>query len=179
MTLPDGPPPNWQWSRESEPGPGRQADEAGWFAGHRLASWPFRVAAGLVDYGLFFFLPWGVLHGTQAAWVVAIALTMWNSGYMAAHTGQSLGKKMVGIRMVWCRRGRDGGLYVVPVPVGIGFLRVALHVLDYSCCLIGFFLPLINRSSGTLADYVTRTLCFRDERLPEATLGVQGRVEWV
>lgn len=178
MTMPDVP-PSWNWSRETEPGPGAQSDTPGYFAGYRLASFPFRAAAGAIDYGLFFFLPWGCLAGTKLAWVVAITLTMANSGYMAAHTGQSLGKRICGIRMCWIKRGRDTGLYVVPVPVGIGFLRVGFHAVDWSCCGIGFLLPLVNRSAGTLADYATRVFNFRDERLPAVTLGVVGPNEWV
>lgn len=171
--------PNWNWSNEAEGRLGAPVDPPGWFCGHRLATWPFRVMAGLIDYGLTFFLPYGCLGGTRLAWAVCITLSLANSGFLAAYTSQSLGKRVVGIKMVWVKKGRDNGLYVVPVPVIVGLLRVVLHALDYAFCCIGFFLPLVNKSKGTFADYLTRCLNFRDPRLPRAEHGVVGVADWV
>jgi hypothetical protein len=107
-------------------------------------------------------------------------LTLANSGFMAAYTSQSLGKKLLGMNMVWVKRDANRDLYVVPVNPIVGLIRVPLHFFfDFSCCCLGFLLPLVSKSHCTVADFMCRTLVFRDPNLPQPELNITGTLEWV
>jgi hypothetical protein len=172
--------PGWAWSHEADGPLGAPPDQPGWYGGYRLAGWGWRVLAGFIDYGLTFAIPYGLLAPFNAdiALVWALMLSCCHSGAMAAYTTQSLGKRLLGIRMVQVRKGFDGQLYLTKVPVIVGVLRVLLHAFDIGCCIgPGLFLPIANKSKGFVADYCCRTLHFRDSRLPDLEQ-VDGPTEW-
>jgi hypothetical protein len=172
--------PSYQWDRSADGALGAPPDAPGWFCGMRLAVWPWRMLAGIVDYGLFFFIPWKLLspYNQFFALLVCLSLSMLNSGLLAAWTMQSLGKRIFGLKIVQVRKGRDQEMYVTKMPIFVGLIRVPLHLIfDYAPCFIGFLAPIPNKSKATFADMMCRTLVYRDPRLPEP-VQVRGVTQW-
>ncbi|MEV6005410.1 RDD family protein [Streptomyces sp. NPDC051976] len=71
-------------------------------------------------------------------------------------TGQTPGKKIVGIRLL---REQDGSA----LGFGLAFGRRLLHVLD-SFCLLGYLWPLWDEKKQTFADKLVHTVVIRDEQ---------------
>lgn len=170
---------NYQWDRSAEGALGAQSDGPGYFCGHKLAGWGWRMLGAIIDYGLFFVLPYGCLGGGRLAWFLAVTLTLGNSGLLAAYTSQSLGKRLLGMNMVWVKRTANRDLYVVAVPWYVGLIRVPIHYLDFACCGIGLVIPLVSKSHCTIADFMCRTMVFRDPNLPSPESNVTGTLEWI
>ncbi|MFF2552852.1 RDD family protein [Nocardia sp. NPDC058058] len=71
--------------------------------------------------------------------------------YREGSTGQTPGKKIVGIRLVRESTGQ-------PVGFGLAFGRKLLHVVDSFACYIGWFMPLWDAKRQTLADKIVNTV---------------------
>ncbi|MFJ8210288.1 RDD family protein [Streptomyces sp. NPDC096033] len=134
-----------------------------------LAHWGLRVGADLLDmlivigpmYALGFvdlakaadpetaepgvFFTVGVL--------VTIAMGFFQI-FQEGSTGQSIGKKVVGISL---RREADGGT----LGFGMAFVRKLAHVLDTLPCYVGWFWPLWDEKRQTFADKVCGTVVVR------------------
>ena len=74
----------------------------GYMAEAKLASWPWRLASGAIDYVplMVIFDFFGMVHAGVLGFVIATAAGLANSVYMQGTTGQSLGKRIVGTRLV-------------------------------------------------------------------------------
>jgi hypothetical protein len=125
-----------------------------------LASWPWRVAAGAIDYVPAVLL-WQILVSNQYAglgWAVLLAWLGFNSVYMQGMTSQSLGKRITGIRLAAGVMQNDGQYMVYP-GVGLCLGRLVAHVLDlffFPFC-IGLFRPLWQHEYRTFADSIAKT----------------------
>ncbi|NXY94957.1 RDD family protein [Streptomyces sp. BR123] len=134
-----------------------------------LAHWGLRVGAYLLDLliiagpmyalgfidlgtasdpanakpGMFFAI--GVLY--------AIGMAVFQL-YREGSTGQSIGKKIVGISV---RREADGNV----LGFGMAFVRKLAHALDSLPCYIGWLWPLWDDKSQTFADKVCSTVVIR------------------
>jgi uncharacterized RDD family membrane protein YckC len=131
------------------------------------ASWIQRVGAYLID-GLCS-LPFTIIgtivgRGTDAVtglptfnalyWVFALlglAVTGYNRWYLAGKTGQSWGKKALGLRLVSEQTGQ-------PIGGGMAFVRDLAHVVDSITCFIGYLFPLWDAKRQTLADKIVKTV---------------------
>ncbi|APB01785.1 RDD family protein [Nocardia seriolae] len=71
--------------------------------------------------------------------------------YLEGKTGQTPGKKMLGIRLV---READGQ----PLGFGMAFVRRICHVVDALPCYIGFLWPLWDAKRQTFADKILSTI---------------------
>jgi uncharacterized RDD family membrane protein YckC len=134
-----------------------------------FATWITRVGGYLVD--VLVTVPFTVLAlvlggpGTDAATglptgpgplyfvfiVLGIALSGYNRWYLAGKTGQSWGKKAVGISLVDETTGQ-------PIGAGKAFLRDLAHFLDSIICYIGWLFPLWDAKGQTLADKIVKTV---------------------
>ncbi len=131
-------------------------------ARERYVSWPHRMAAGLIDYGvpivvfLVVYVPFTqgsprVLRGGSGALImlsviaVCVGYQVWNSAIRQGRTGQSLGKSLAGTKLVDERSGR-------PLGAGRAFGRLLAHFLDSLLCYLGWLLPLVDRRRQTIAD---------------------------
>lgn len=174
--------PDPRWSRESNGSLGRPPDQFGQFHGFQLASWGWRAGAGIIDWGLFA-IPYGTLSNLSE-WLgglIAFSVLFTNSGFLASQTGQSLGKRVFGVHMFWSIERRDGTYDLAFVPVWVALGRIPLHALDYFACFSGFFAPIWAKGRGTYADYLTRTVHFRDPRLLTTVRPIRaiyGRAEY-
>jgi uncharacterized RDD family membrane protein YckC len=134
------------------------------------ASWIQRVGAYLVD--AICVAPFSILavvlgRGTDDAtglptinafyWIfllLALVVQGYNRWFQAGKTGQSWGKKVVGIRLVSEQTGQ-------PIGAGMAFLRDLAHFVDGIICYIGFLFPLWDAKKQTLADKIVKTLVVR------------------
>ena len=152
----------------SPAGPSVEGPGGVWL-GPPLASWGRRVGATLVDVlvTLAVTVVGGVLAGLLGAAVsdgVAIAVLVMT--YLAAfgvqvwqlvvqgRTGQTIGKKALGIRLV---RLRDGQ----PVGPGLSIGRAFTHVLDAYSFLLGYLWPLWDAKNQTFADKCLGTVVLK------------------
>ena len=125
------------------------------------ASWIQRVGALIIDY--LTILPFTILasvlgrgdNGLNLFYFIftLIGLVLWgyNRWFQAGKTGQSWGRKALGIRLVGEQTGQ-------PIGAGMAFLRDLAHILDGLPCYIGYLWPLWDQKKQTFADKIVKTL---------------------
>ncbi|HEY6276053.1 MAG TPA: RDD family protein [Streptosporangiaceae bacterium] len=84
-------------------------------------------------------------------WVGALAWTIYNRWIVMGRTGQSLGKRVVGIKLVSEATGQ-------PIGAGMCFVRELCHIVDEIICFVGFLFPLWDAKAQTLADKIMTTV---------------------
>jgi hypothetical protein len=126
-----------------------------------LASWPWRMAAGAIDYlpALLILSVFASVHVAALGWLLFFGWLGFNSVYMQGTTSQSLGKRITGIRLAGAAV-QGGGQYLVYPGVGLCFWRLLAHLLDlpFFPLSIGLLRPLWEREYRTFADSLTHTL---------------------
>ena len=154
-----------------QPGTGQRSwQPAVSHAGPALASWGARVGANVLDQlvtsipgtvGLLVFLAGfgysdsapgngvetpsgGELLLTLVGCLLSLALWIWNRGLKQGRTGRSIGKQVLGLRLV---READGG----PTGVGTALLRDVAHIVDGAPMDIGYLWPLWDPKKQTFA----------------------------
>ncbi|WP_372593265.1 RDD family protein [Actinotalea sp.] len=141
------------------------------YAGPELAHWGLRVGASVIDNiiaGIPYFI--GVVISTSTASIsedgttltggaplavavgglLSFALWIWNRGVKQGGTGQSVGKKVLGIRLL---KEADGQ----PVGVGMALVRDIVHIVD-GFFYLGYLWPLWDAKKQTFADKILTTL---------------------
>jgi uncharacterized RDD family membrane protein YckC len=140
---------------------GPQQWRFGYMSDAKLASWPWRMASGAIDYlplwVIFEFFA-GVVHEAAAGVVLITFLCFINNGYMQGISGQSLGKRMVGTRLVSAVDTGPWEFAFVYPGIGRCFGRQLAHGLDSLVFYIGFFRPLWQREHKTIADSIAKTV---------------------
>ena len=143
------------------------------YAGPELASWGVRVGANIID-GLVMNIPYFIGYvaflagsgvdssgkaGTPSAGatialligsLLTFGLWIWNRGIKQGRTGQSIGKKVLGLRLV---KEMDGQ----PMGTGMSLLRDVAHVVD-QIFLLGYLWPLWDAKKQTFADKMLTTI---------------------
>ncbi|MFF2715513.1 RDD family protein [Streptomyces sp. NPDC058011] len=130
-----------------------------------LAHWGLR-AGGLIIDGLIIGAPYVLLVGIGGAmgdaaggvivligFLLTLGLAIWQL-YQEGTTGQTIGKKAVGIRLL---READGR----PLGFGMAFVRRLAHFLDSIACYIGWLWPLWDEKKQTFADKVCSSVVIR------------------
>jgi uncharacterized RDD family membrane protein YckC len=119
------------------------------------ASWLQRVGAYLIDAGPIIVVD--LILGritvvlTVLIWLASLAWTAYNRWYKAGTTGQSLGKKVLNLRLV----SEDTGQ---PIGTLMAFVRDICHIIDSVICLVGYLFPLWDAKRQTIADKIVRTV---------------------
>lgn len=90
-----------------------------------------------------------------AASVIGLAIGLWLC-YREGTTGQTPGKRVVGIRLV---READGQ----PIGFGLAFVRRLCHILDGLACDLGYLWPLWDAKRQTFADKIMATVVIRSQ----------------
>jgi uncharacterized RDD family membrane protein YckC len=85
--------------------------------------------------------------------VGVLAVSAWNRWYTAGKTGQSWGKRVMGLKLV---RASDGQ----PIGPGMAFVRDLAHVIDGVICYIGYLFPLWDAKRQTLSDKIVSTVVY-------------------
>jgi uncharacterized RDD family membrane protein YckC len=119
------------------------------------ANWAQRVGAYLVDW-----LPVAIIDGIVARIsfalyiifaLLSLAYWIYNRWYLAGTTGQTFGKRALGIRMVSEQTGQ-------PIGPLMAFVRDICHILDSLACFIGWLFPLWDAKRQTFADKIVGTV---------------------
>jgi len=132
----------------------------GYMAEAKLASWPWRLASGAIDYVplVVIYDFFGMVHAAVLGFVIATAAGLANSVYMQGTTGQSLGKRIVGTRLVSAVETGPWTFSFVYPGVGRCFGRHVAHFVDMMVFYTGFIRPLWQREHKTWADSIAKTV---------------------
>jgi uncharacterized RDD family membrane protein YckC len=158
--APQGVPPQQGYGYPQQPGyPG--SPQAGYGATPPYANWGQRFLGTLVD-GLVFLVPYIIVivgRGNTAVVgigaVILIGIAIWQL-IQEGRTGQTVGKKALGIRLV---READGQ----PLGVGMAFVRRLAHFLDSIACYLGWLWPAWDAKRQTFADKVCGSIVIRTQ----------------
>lgn len=82
--------------------------------------------------------------------VLALAYFIWNYCLKQGKTGYTIGKGIMGIKLVKAETGQ-------PIGAGMSFVRYLAHILDGIPCYIGYLWPLWDAQRQTFADKVIGT----------------------
>ena len=120
------------------------------------ANWAQRVGAYLIDIVPVVIVEFiGIaLHTallTLLFLIIAIGLVAYNRWIQAGQTGQSWGKKVLGLRLVSEESGE-------PIGAGMAFARDLCHILDSLACYVGWLFPLWDAKRQTFADKILKTV---------------------
>jgi uncharacterized RDD family membrane protein YckC len=131
--------------------------------GAPYASWIARVGGYFLDL-LIIGVPAVIIiviglaigHGVGQAlavlgYIAAVGFGIWNVVFRQGTTGQTIGKQIIGIKLI---RELDGQ----PVGAGMSFLRALAHILDSLACYVGWLWPLWDAKKQTFADKVCNTV---------------------
>lgn len=136
------------------------------------ASWGTRVGAYLIDtlVAVPFLVIAYLTDGLQAdpdsgttsdSGVIYLLLVLigflvsaYNRWVLAGRTGQSWGKKALGVSLIGERTGQ-------PIGVGKALLRDIVHIVDGLPCYIGYLWPIWDARRQTLADKIMKTVVTR------------------
>ncbi len=83
--------------------------------------------------------------------LLALAFWIWNVFVRQGSTGYTLGKSVVGIKLIKISTG-------APICGGWAFLREILHTLDSALLYLGWLWPLWDRKRQTFADKIVETV---------------------
>nr|WP_238353227.1 RDD family protein [Kribbella solani] len=126
-----------------------------------MAAWPNRVGAWFVD-AVIIGVPCGLGSAIASVdntvvqifgvllYLVGLGLAIWNIIIRQGSTGQTVGKQVLGLKLV----GADTGQ---PLGAGKTFLRQITHVLDGAACYLGYLWPLWDEKRQTFADKINNT----------------------
>jgi uncharacterized RDD family membrane protein YckC len=119
------------------------------------ASWIQRVGAYLIDVApiIVVDLILGRISVLLSLLITlaSIAWTAYNRWYKAGTTGQSLGKKVLNLRLVSEETGQ-------PIGTLMAFVRDICHIIDSAICLVGYLFPLWDAKRQTIADKIVKTV---------------------
>ncbi|MEU4670948.1 RDD family protein [Amycolatopsis sp. NPDC023774] len=146
--------------------------------GGGYANWGQRAGAYLIDFGPFLAAIIIALLVSIASWSAGaiiyglaifgnIGWQIYNRWITAGNTGQSLGKRVVGIKLVSEATGQ-------PIGAGMAFLRDLAHVLDGFLCSLGYLWPLWDDKSQTFSDKIVGTIVVPADAAPAGQFGQQG-----
>ncbi|MEU0968815.1 RDD family protein [Streptomyces sp. NPDC005917] len=162
--APQGVPPQQGYGYpQQQPGYPQQGGygypQQGYGATPPYANWGQRFLGTLVD-GLVYLVPYIlVIVGKDTPALSAIGglallgLAIWQL-IMEGRTGQTVGKKALGIRLVKEATGQ-------PIGVGMAFVRRIAHFLDSLACYLGWLWPAWDAKRQTFADKVCGTIVIR------------------
>ena len=136
--------------------PGPVGYGGGYAATGSYANWLQRVGAYLIDNIPIAILD-GIGYATRSTTIyllfalVGLGITAYNRWFQAGKTGQSWGKRALGITLLSEQTGQ-------PIGAGMAFVRDICHFVDAIICYIGFLFPLWDAKRQTLADKIVRTV---------------------
>jgi uncharacterized RDD family membrane protein YckC len=122
-----------------------------------LATWPIRVQSALVDwFGPFLIAGIFIQINRPLGYLLDLVAFVWAlfQAYQQGSTGQSMGKRWAGTRLL---REQDGQV----IGGGLGIARAFVHILDGLPCYLGYLWPLWDQKRQTFADKIVRTLVIR------------------
>jgi uncharacterized RDD family membrane protein YckC len=122
----------------------------------QYSDWATRVGAYLIDIAPIVVLVFigVILHNVAIALIIDLACLGWtayNRWYQGGTTGQSLGKKTLGMKLISESTGQ-------PIGPLMAFVRDICHFVDSVICYVGYLFPLWDAKRQTLADKIMSTV---------------------
>ncbi|GAA1843504.1 RDD family protein [Actinomadura bangladeshensis] len=166
------PPAQPGYGAPAQPGYGQEVHHHHYGSTGQLAEWGSRAGGYIIDYLIFagpvfvLYLLGGLLAGTGSGGASLLAVLFYLIGlalsvagglwicYQEGTTGQSIGKRQMGIRLVSAQTGQ-------PIGFGMAFVRKFAHIADSFLCYIGFLWPLWDDRKQTFADKICNTIVVR------------------
>lgn len=93
-------------------------------------------------------------------YLVPIAVFIWNICIRQGRTGYSIGKGVLGIRLIGESSGR-------PIGGGLSFVRQLAHIVDSLVCYLGWLWPLWDAKCQTLGDKIMSTVVVVQPKEPQ------------
>ncbi|OLZ46796.1 RDD family protein [Amycolatopsis keratiniphila] len=173
-SQPFGAQPQSPFGQQGQASPFGQASQFG--PQTTYAHWGVRAGATLIDFGPIVVLP--IIGAIIAAsgldtvglfiaglgYLAGFAWTVYNRWIKMGTTGQSLGKKILKIKLV---RESDGQ----PIGPLMAFVRDLCHNLDGWVCGLGYLWPLWDEKNQTFADKILSTVVVPGEAAAAAPFG--------
>ena len=121
----------------------------------QYSDWIHRVGAYLIEFIPVFVIYFIVaLLGSRAldfvVWLAVLGYMIWNRWILGGQ-GQSIGKKVLGMRLISEETGQ-------PIGTLNAFLRDICHFVDGIICYVGYLFPLWDAKRQTLADKIMKTV---------------------
>lgn len=83
--------------------------------------------------------------------VTSLAFFVWNTCLKGGRTGYSIGKGVLGIKLISESTGQ-------PIGAGMAFVRYLCHIIDGIPCYLGYLWPLWDRKRQTFADKIVKSV---------------------
>ena len=80
-----------------------------------------------------------------------LGYVIWNRWILGGNTGQTLGRKQMGTKLIGEQSGQ-------PIGAGMAFVRDLCHFLDSIACYVGWLFPLWDTKRQTFADKIMNTV---------------------
>lgn len=90
-------------------------------------------------------------------YLIMLGIAIWNQFIRQGRTGWSIGKQVVGIRLLKEDTGQ-------PMGAGMCFVRAIAHIVDAIPCYIGFLWPLWDAKRQTFADKIMTTVVVQQKK---------------
>ena len=91
------------------------------------------------------------LLGSLVIVAASIGWLVYNYGMQQGTTGYSLGKGVLGIKLISEETGQ-------PIGIGLSIARAFVHIIDALTCYIGFLWPLWDEKRQTFTDKILHTV---------------------
>jgi len=115
-------------------------------AGAYLIDWAPSIVLGII--GVIFLRVSFIIYFLFL--LAAIGWWVYNRVFQAGQTGQSLGKRTLGLKLMGEASGE-------PIGPGMAFVRDIAHILDSLACYIGWLFPIWDAKRQTFADKIVST----------------------
>jgi uncharacterized RDD family membrane protein YckC len=123
------------------------------------ASWPVRVQSALIDNvgpQIVAYIIYFINKPIGAIFLLAAIVWSLYQAYQGGQTGQSMGKKMAGTRLLSEQTGQ-------PIGGGLGIGRAFVHIVDSLPCVpVGYLWPLWDPKRQTFADKILKTVVIKE-----------------
>jgi len=121
----------------------------------QLADWGTRVGSAAIDWVaipvLGTIVSFSISYGLGSLIsLIGLGFAIYN-GYLNGETGQSIGKRVNGTKVLGEATGQ-------PIGGGAGILRYLCHIIDALACYIGFLFPLWDAKKQTFGDKIMKTV---------------------
>lgn len=91
-------------------------------------------------------------------WLVGIVIMGWNRWFKGGTTGQSVGRGVVGVKVISEQTGQ-------PIGPLMAFVRDLAHFVDCLICYVGWLFPLWDAKRQTLADKIMTTVAIPAQKV--------------
>jgi uncharacterized RDD family membrane protein YckC len=141
------------------------AGPSGYSGGGQLAEWPTRALGLLIDWALTVaiivvgIIVAAILGAVSSILGTLVGLLIYLVAFAfeiiqlikQGNTGQTIGKKIIGIKLIKEETGQ-------PIGPGMSIVRQIVHFVDSVICYIGWLFPLWDAKKQTLADKIMGTV---------------------